>query len=429
VKVVKRRGSWVLDWYDFGKRKVKVFSTRRDAEDYAGDLKRQQRQRVRPTVDAHVTVREYAALFLGQKATALDLKPKTKERVRSALDGHILPALGSRKVRELDRPTVRAFLEGKLAQDASLQGQRRAHKVGRRKLARGSVLHLLHTLSALMREAVEDQLLVSNPLRGLGRALQLGRRRRGQGTEAKALTQAQLAAFLSTARTTAPDIFPVFAVMGLAGLRVGEAIALKWECLDLDGRQLTVREQLGGTTKTGETRTVEMAGPLVTVLRELRIHRREEALRTGTTVSPYALFPEFSESADAKAEQRVVKLIRRRMTRVLERAGLPPHHTPHSLRHSFASILLAKGTPIVAVQRALGHASITLTVDVYGSHLPVEAPGAVYVLAEGLDFAAPVTNGHQPVTSEEAACPQVLAATGTSSPRPAPCPRSPCTCT
>lgn len=169
-------------------------------------------------------------------------------------------------------------------------------------------------------------------------------------TDAKALTQPQLASFLSAARARAPDVFPAFAVMGLAGLRVGEALALKWECVDLDGRRLTVREQLGGTTKTGETRIVEMAAPLVTLLRELRSRRREEALRTGTAVLLYALFPEFSESPDAKAEQRVVKLIRRRMERVLEHAGLPSI-TPHGLRHSFASILLSKGTPIVAVQR------------------------------------------------------------------------------
>jgi integrase len=54
----------------------------------------------------------------------------------------------------------------------------------------------------------------------------------------------------------------------------------------------------------------------------------------------------FSESVDRKAEQPVVKVIRRRMQRVLQLAGLPPHHTPHSHRHSFASILISKGCPI-----------------------------------------------------------------------------------
>lgn len=154
MKVAKRRGTWVVDAYIHGRRVVKTHATKRLAEEALAKLTHERVQRTRPTVDPFITVRDYASLFLGQKATALDLKPKTKERVRSALNGHILPALGARRVRELDRPTVRAFLESKLAQDASLQGQRRREKTGRRKLARGSVLHLLHTLSALMREAV-----------------------------------------------------------------------------------------------------------------------------------------------------------------------------------------------------------------------------------------------------------------------------------
>jgi len=45
----------------------------------------------------------------------------------------------------------------------------------------------------------------------------------------------------------------------------------------------------------------------------------------------------------------------------------------HSLRHSFASIQISKGVPIAAVRGWLGHASIALTVDRYGSWLPTEA--------------------------------------------------------
>ena len=83
-------------------------------------------------------------------------------------------------------------------------------------------------------------------------------------------------------------------------------------------------------------------------------------------LSPYALFPAFSESTDRKAEQRAMKVIPRRMRPALQAAGLPPHHTPHSLRHSFATILISKGRPIAYVQQALGHATISMTVDTYG---------------------------------------------------------------
>jgi len=61
--------------------------------------------------------------------------------------------------------------------------------------------------------------------------------------------------------------------------------------------------------------------------------------------------------------------------RTLRAAALPPHHSPHSLRHTFASLLLQQGEAIQYVQRMLGHASITLTVDTYGKWLPMGEQG------------------------------------------------------
>jgi integrase len=429
MKVTKRRGAWVVDFYDFGKRRVKVFPTKRDAEDFGSEQRRKTREQLKPQVHPHITIAEYAALFLSTKAPALDLKPKTQERLRSALEGHVLPALGHHRVRELDRPAVRTFLESKLAHESSLQGQKGKVKIGTRKLARGTVLYLLHTVSALMREAVEDQLIASNPLRGLGRALNLGKRKRGQQSEVKAFTQPQLVRFLTMARDRAPDVFPAFATMSLAGLRVGEALALKWDAVDFEAGRLHIREQLSGSTKDDEEREVEIADALRAILSALLARQRESAFREGRTISGFALFPEFAQDASRKAEARVVKIISRRMQRILKLAELPEHHTPHSLRHSFASILISKGRPIAYVQQALGHASISMTVDIYGSWLPVEATGAVNLLAEGLNLGQPVTNRAATGNTVAEGCPQVLEATGTSSPRPAPCPRSPCTCT
>ena len=47
-------------------------------------------------------------------------------------------------------------------------------------------------------------------------------------------------------------------------------------------------------------------------------------------------------------------------------AGLPPALTPHDLRHTAASLMIASGASIKAVQRQLGHASATMTLDRYG---------------------------------------------------------------
>jgi integrase len=48
------------------------------------------------------------------------------------------------------------------------------------------------------------------------------------------------------------------------------------------------------------------------------------------------------------------------------KAAKLPHFTPHSLRHTFASLLLTAGTDVYNVSRMLGHASIQETVDTYG---------------------------------------------------------------
>jgi integrase len=56
---------------------------------------------------------------------------------------------------------------------------------------------------------------------------------------------------------------------------------------------------------------------------------------------------------------------------VLKAAELPPHFTPHCLRHTFASLLLSDGVSPAYVQRILGHSSIKPTVDLYGRWLPM----------------------------------------------------------
>jgi integrase len=55
----------------------------------------------------------------------------------------------------------------------------------------------------------------------------------------------------------------------------------------------------------------------------------------------------------------------RAFAKLRNRAGLGHWH-PHELRHSGASLMLAQGTPLHVVSEILGHASITITKDVYG---------------------------------------------------------------
>jgi integrase len=289
---------------------------------------------------------------------------------------------------------VKGLLVGKLEDGAaSVQGQRGDKRVGRRKLARGTVRHLLGTMNAILGSAVEDGIIAANPLQKLGKRLNLGTRR--DLTRPKALDAAQLSAFMAAAREQTPDLYPAFGLMAWAGLRIGEGIALGWDRVDLAGQTLKVDRQLSGTTKTAASvRTVDVADPLRHALVDLQARHRAEAFHRGEPVSAWVLFPSLGEAPDRKDEQRIVKQIRRGMAGVLKVAGLPPWHTPHSLRHTFGSLLVAAGTSLSYVKEQMGHASIQMTVDVYGSWLPKSDVAAVNRVFGGT---APVAVGSKVV--------------------------------
>lgn len=99
------------------------------------------------------------------------------------------------------------------------------------------------------------------------------------------------------------------------------------------------------------------------LLEYLLTERKAETLRRGCREMPTWVF---CTSTGTMLDKGNVVFVR-----LLKRAKLPLHFSPHSLRHTFASLLLQQGERPVHVQRQLGHASIKLTVDTYGKWLPM----------------------------------------------------------
>lgn len=126
------------------------------------------------------------------------------------------------------------------------------------------------------------------------------------------------------------------------GLRVSEA-------LSLTGRDAPLRDVLRITGKGGKERLV----PVLPVAAE--------------TVAAYVAACPHAQSPDAPLfrAQRGGALSRRHIAKVMESArlqlGLPATATPHALRHSFATHLLAAGGDLRAIQELLGHASLQST--------------------------------------------------------------------
>jgi integrase len=70
-------------------------------------------------------------------------------------------------------------------------------------------------------------------------------------------------------------------------------------------------------------------------------------------------------------------------SKLCQAAGLGHWH-PHELRHSGASLMLAQGTPLHVVSEVLGHASITITKDVYGHLVEGDKRAAAESISQAL---------------------------------------------
>jgi len=74
------------------------------------------------------------------------------------------------------------------------------------------------------------------------------------------------------------------------------------------------------------------------------------------------------------------KLLRTAFKATLKKCHLPENFRVHDCRHTFASLLLMKGLPVLYVQRQLGHASATTTLNKYGHYVPAENSHSTNVL-------------------------------------------------
>jgi len=126
--------------------------------------------------------------------------------------------------------------------------------------------------------------------------------------------------------------------------------------------------------KNGKARRVDASRQLCEVLRGWKTLRDAEAVVEGRNTNPW-VFPAWASSVGAQ------ETFRRFWARILERAELR-YRKPHTLRHTYASLLIQTGEPITYVQAQLGHHSAALTLTVYGHFIPRGDRRAVDALDE-----------------------------------------------
>lgn len=395
---------WRVRWRQGGRYRARTFDRKRDATNFAADLRRRQQLGTLATLDSgRVTLAEYVANTWA-KAYRVSLAKSTRKRYGYLYDKHILPELGPLTLMEITPEVISRWQSDRLTAGGGPVAVRDAASL----------------LGGILQRALESGHLQTNPARAV-RKTPLPRRK-----EVRPLAPIVVERMRGVA---SPRDAAFLSVVAYAGLRPGEALALQWrdvrEQTILIERALSLGEE--GDTKTDAHRTVRLLAPLATDLREWR-------LRSGRPSERSLVFPSRSgepwtlaayQSWRRRAFQRALSLahidkngdpLSRSCPSCKARVGKPcatpagrvlkqPHVArqrpkidgrPYDLRHSFASLLLHEGRSVIYVARQLGH-DARLTLGTYGhvidelDHLPrIDAEAAI------TDARAELATGERP---------------------------------
>ena len=187
----------------------------------------------------------------------------------------------------------------------------------------------------------------------------------------KVLDAEQTASLIEFARTR-PRMFMPVLLSAACGLRRGEVAASRWKAANLDAAQLSVVATTEQTKdglrekppKSGKSRTVALPPIVVEELRRHRLQQAQELLRLGIrqTDDTHICLREDG----MPWSPRMLTMV---FMRLIKASGLPRIRL-HDLRHSHATHLLTAKIHPKVVQERLGHATISMTMDLYSHVMP-----------------------------------------------------------
>jgi integrase len=300
--------------------------------------------------------------------------PRTVEHYESQLRLHVLPVLGRHPVAELTVGDVRRLLDDLAMKRLKPRGrQQEARRLSPR--SRGGLIGIL---SSVLTYGVRQGVVAHNVVRDLDREDRPSTQRK---SEPRYLTPDELDGLLARMGDT---FRPVAATCGYAGLRLSEALGLRWRDVDFEASTLTVGAQLGPDGARVPLKTAASAGtvPLLpTLARELRAHRSRGAGQSLDRVRPDAFV--FTTSRGRPHGRRNVL---RAVYAAGDAAGFNGDGRErvgvHDLRHSFVAVALAAGLTLPEAAALARHANPRVTAAVYAGLTDAARAGLGAKLAE-----------------------------------------------
>ena len=265
------------------------------------------------------------------------------------IDRYIIPAIGRTAVQNLSRIQIEAIYAGMLE----------------RGLSHTTILHVHRVLKEMLNHAVGDDLIAKNPAVG-------ARPPRGEKKQMDMWDVPTIHRFLDESQGTRYGHIFEFAIS--TGMRRSEICGLKWGAVDLVGGRLEVVATLQqipghglvtGAPKTKRSRrNIALAPATVALLQVVQGTQQLAKLETGPLWQEIGYV--FTQADGSPVQPDILTKNFRSMVREL---AMPPLSF-HGLRHAFATMALQAGMNPKIVSEALGHSSVTITLDTYSHVLP-----------------------------------------------------------
>lgn len=327
--VTRKDGSkaYEVRYRDAGRHRSKTFSRLADAERFYTDTRRRaQLGELYDDKRGDTTIAEFVVGPWLEDFAVHHLRRRTLEGYVDVLDRHALPRIGHLAMRQAT-PRVFDELSSSLLRDG---------------VGKPTVRRVMYILQGIFRQAEIWEYVGRNPVK----AVRKPRQKRVSEITVHSPTRVERLRAILLAEGQLPDAVLV-SLLAYAGLRPGEALALRWRNVRARTLLIETAAALGAAedTKTGIARTVDLLPPLADDLARLRA--TDDYMAGDGLVFP-------SSSGGVWTEDRYRNWRRRVFAPAARAAGIQ-RPRPYDLRHSFVTLLVYAGTALPEVARQAGH--------------------------------------------------------------------------
>jgi integrase len=340
-----------------------------------------------PVVPADPTFHEFASQWFEANEGAW--RPKTRVDYGWQLSNHLLPFFQRHRLSQITIAEVDRY---------------RAAKVREAVLSPASINKTITRLAQILEVAVEYEMLDRNPAKGKRRRVKASKPTPVWLDHAEHIGTLVSAAGELDREARADRQVPrraILATLVFAGLRIGELCELCWRDVDLSGGRITVR---ASKTDAG-VRQID----ILPVLRDELLTLKANTRRAGATDRVFSTMAGGSPNPSNIRNRVLAAAVKRANERLAEaeEVPLPERLTPHKLRHTFASLLVALGVDPGSVMDQLGHTDPTFTLRVY-RHGMRRDPASREALRKLVGLTEWAAMGSSADTSPSIAFPEIL---------------------